>query len=566
MRLCARNAATPLAPLVFAGALAWAFLPQSAVASCGAFSSLFSACDDGAQSDLRDIVSPPDGDGPAQTPPDPVKAAVAAFYEAHDYKLVWSGSEEAAERAETVKRVLAHADEQGLKSGNYLSPLARWGDAPDAGRDAAEYDVALTQALFRYARDVRLGRTDPRNVYKDVSLPPREFDVAEAFAGALRHDAVDTFLADLPPPHPGYRWLVDALARYRAIAAQGGWPAVSAKTKEDVLARRLVFEDPALGDNPSDAEVREALLRYQRRNGLDDNGKLDAETAKALDVPASYRAAEIVANMERWRWVPRAFETRYILVNVPDQSLTFVENQTAKLYSRVIIGRKTSPTPLMRAVVLAVVANPAWEIPGDIAARKLLPHLRRDPNYLASRNMVLEGAPDGDPHGANVDWSHATGNTYQIEQNPGPDNVLGTLMLDSPNDFGVYMHDTPDKKLFLERDREISNGCVRVEQILPLAMLALGRDPADGDDALSGAVASGETQHLALPEPLPVYMLYWTAFADADGAMEFRPDRYGRDPPLIARLTGTVPSAAPPHRAPSRKHRLLRNSAALARP
>ncbi|HTW35762.1 MAG TPA: L,D-transpeptidase family protein [Rhizomicrobium sp.] len=454
-----------------------------------------------------------------------VKAQVQAFYAARDFRLVWSGDDEAEERAAVVRQALEHADRQGLRPGDYLSDPVRWADEPKPGRDAADYDVALTTAFFAYALDVREGRVDPLKVYKDVNLPVQDFDLADAFATALRRGSVARFLSDLPPPHPGYHWLVDALARYRDIAAHGAWPVLRSSTtvaltdkngKPSAFAHRLALEDGAFADtiDPSDADLREALLRFQRRNGLEDNGRLTPDTLKALNVPVSYRIQQIIANMERWRWVPRAFEARYILVNVPDQSLEFVEDQSAKLSSKVVIGRRDAKTPIMRTEVVAVVANPAWDIPDDIAAKRILPHLRHHPDYLASRNMVLANG--------------------SLQQNPGNDNVLGKLMLDSPNPFGVYMHDTPDKKLFLSSMRERSNGCVRVEQIAPLASLALGGE--DPDDRIIEAIATGETQRLELSEPLAVYMLYWTAFADSDGAMEFRPDRYDRDPPLIAKL------------------------------
>jgi L,D-transpeptidase YcbB len=483
-----------------------------------------SDAEDDSTAALQDIVSMPDSNEAAASRDGVVKAQVQAFYADRDFRLAWSG-DDADERAAAVRQTLERADRQGLRPRDYLASLARWKDAPKAGRDAAEFDVALTTALFRYALDVRIGRVAPKHVYRDVDLPPQSFDVAEAFAGALRHGTLAEFLGDLPPPHPGYRWLVEALARYRQIAAQGGWPILVGKNgNPSALARRLAFEDQAFAETSdvSDADLDEALLRFQRRNGLDDSGKLDPETLKALNVPVSYRIQEIVANMERWRWVPRAFERRYILVNVPDQSLTFVEDQAAKLSSKVVIGRKTSPTPILRTDVVAVVANPSWDVPDDIAARKILPLLRRHPNYLSSRNMVLAGG--------------------HVEQNPGDDNVLGKLMLDSPNPFGVYMHDTPDKKLFLSKMREHSNGCVRVEQIAPLAALVLGGE--DPEDQIIEAIATSQTQSLDLSAPVAVYMLYWTAFADEDGTMEFRPDRYGRDPPLIAKLGAHASSAA----------------------
>jgi len=508
---------------IFLCALTWASLAFVANARSG--EGAFASADDDPGTSLQDIVSANDSDKTPTTRPGIVKAQVQAFYAARDFRLVWSGDDDAQERVAVVRQALEHADRQGLRPSDYLSDLARWGDAPMPGRDAADYDVALTTALFAYALDVRMGRVDPLKVYKDVNLPLQDFDLADGFATALRHGTIARFLEELPPPHPGYRRLVEALARYRGIAAHGGWPTVPSSAavalegkdgKPSSLARRLALEDSTFADtaDPSDADLRESLLRFQRRNGLEDNGKLTAETLKALNVSVSYRIQQIIANMERWRWAPRAFEARYVLVNVPDQSLEFVEDQSAKLSSKVVIGRKDAKTPIMRTEVVAVVANPAWDIPDDIAAKRILPHMRHHPGYLASKNMVFANG--------------------SLQQNPGDGNVLGRLMLDSPNPFGVYMHDTPDKKLFLLSVREKSNGCIRVEQIAPLASLTLGGE--DPDDRIIEAIGTGETQRLELTQPLAVYVLYWTAFADDDGAMEFRPDRYDRDPPLIAKL------------------------------
>jgi murein L,D-transpeptidase YcbB/YkuD len=525
MRFIARTAMprTLWTSWIFLCALAWASFAFVTVARSG--DGIFTSADDDTGTSLQDVVSANDSDLTPTTREGLVKTQVQAFYAARDFRLVWSGDDNADERVAVVRQALEHADRQGLRPSDYLSDLARWDDGPKPGRDAADYDVALTTALFAYAFDVRIGRVDPLKIYKDVNLPVQDFDLADAFATALRHGSIARFLAELPPPHPGYRWLVDALARYRTIAGHGGWPILPSSTavallskngKPSALAHRLALEDGTFAETPdlSDADLGEALLRFQRRNGLDDNGKLTPDTLKALNVPASYRVQQIVANLERWRWAPRAFEARYVLVNVPDQSLEFVEDQSAKLSSKVVIGRKDAKTPIMRTEIVAVVANPPWDIPDDIAAKRILPHLRHNPNYLASKNMVLT---DG-----------------SLQQNPGDDNALGKLMLDSPNPFGVYMHDTPDKKLFLLSVREKSNGCIRVEQIAPLASLALGGE--DPDDRIIEAIATGETQRIDLSEPLAVYALYWTAFADADGAMEFRPDRYDRDPPLIAKL------------------------------
>ena len=283
-----------------------------------------------------------------------------------------------------------------------------------------------------------------------------DFDAAQALNEALQRHSLTEFLADLPPPHPEYHRLVVALARYRATAGKAG--------------------------------------------------------------DASARVEQIAANMERWRWMPRTFERRYVRVNVPDQSVDFVRDGEVVLHSKVIIGRKNSATPILRTMITSVVANPPWDIPGDIANNQILPQLRNNPNYLAAHHMVMV---DG-----------------QLQQLPP--SALGYLMLNSPNEFDVYLHDTLGRALFEKDNREISNGCVRVQQILPLASLVLADDKEAGMDRLKKAIASGRIQHLALDQPVPLYMVYWTAIAGEDGTVEFRTDHYNRDKPLIAALGGSA--------------------------
>jgi murein L,D-transpeptidase YcbB/YkuD len=492
---------------------------------------------------LRELVELPHA-----TAATPTQAALETFYAQRSFKPVWSGSEAAAARTVRVHGALADASSQGLDARTYTAALARWQSSPPkTGRDAAAFDVALTSSLFRYASDLQTGRVKPKDVYRDVNLPTADLDPSKALADALAHDDIDGFLADLPPVHPGYKYLAGALARYRAIAAKGGWPAVPRGIALDgsdrriaILAKRLALEDPVLAANaqPSPGEVRDALLRFEKRNGLTEDGKLGPGVLQVLNVSAASRVQQIRANMERWRWMPRYLELHYVEVDVPDQSVSYIDNGSARLYSKAVIGKPSTPTPILRTTVAAVIANPSWDIPSDIFARKLLPQLRRKPTYLLARNMVLADGPANDPHGTKIDWRHVSASKlrYQIQQTPGGDNALGTILFDMPNDFDVYLHDTPEKNLFTLDVREKSNGCVRVQEISALASLVLQDGDSDSADALDPAIQLGQTQRLALSRPITVYMLYWTAIAEADGTVHFRPDRYGRDKRLIAKL------------------------------
>ncbi|HEX2761779.1 MAG TPA: peptidoglycan-binding protein, partial [Rhizomicrobium sp.] len=254
---------------------------------------------------------------PADAAPDPLYD----FYARRNFQPAWTGSARAENAAALVIGTLAESDAQGLRPADYAATATRWNTPPETGAAAAAYDLSLTEDLLRYARDVRLGRVTPSRVYTDVALPSRLFDAGPALNKALADNRLDAFLKDLPPPHAEYRALVAALARYREREANGGWLPLSRGTDTLSLTIRLAAEDSVLATNPfpSDDELRQAVMRFQIRNGLAADGRVGAETLAALNVPIKARIDQIVANLERWRWLPRQFEDRTIRVNVPDQ-------------------------------------------------------------------------------------------------------------------------------------------------------------------------------------------------------------------------------------------------------
>lgn len=500
----------------------------------------------GTQEALRAALVTRHSSQPADAPADPVYE----FYAARGFKPAWSGSEAARDNGATVTAALTHAQDQGLRPQDYASATGRWDAPPKDGAAAAAYEVALTADLLHYIHDMWLGRVRPAQVYPDVALPARTADFAGGLNRALKSDSLETFLATLPPQQPEYQALVRALANYRQLAANGGsWPVVPGKNEivldGDLDARmralilRLALEDPVLAGSPMGPEdVHAAVLRFQERNGINPDGRVQGPTLATLNVPLAARIGQIEANMERWRWMPRALEARYIRVNVPDQATEFVVNETVVLQTRAIVGRLGSKTPITRMMAQQLVVNPPWHVPSDIANTSILPKLKRSPDFLKKRNMMLVNGPADDPYGLKVKWRKMKTMPYWVDQNPGADSAMGVLMLDSPNDFGVYLHDTPGKDLFKADLRLKSNGCIRVEEMFPLASLAITGDAVAGLDRVQQAVATGQTQHLALEEPLPVYLVYWTAVAAPDGRVGFRPDLYGRDKPLMNALAG----------------------------
>ena len=432
-----------------------------------------------------------------------------------EMRAVWSEANWAV-----AARILQNASDEGLEPSDY--------------RPSATNDAARTAAASAYARDLRLGRDRLRGLDKDILLPEQVFDAPAALALALKDNRLEAFFSGLPPPAGEYARLRSALARYRAIAAGGGWGSLTARAPETDLRARLESEYPSLAGIPTDI----ALKHFQDRHGLPADAKLSRATLAALNVPAAERAQKIAANMERWRWLPRPLEASRIAVNVPAAILTLWTEGKVALESRVIVGKPATPTPILRANGIGVTVNPAWTVPRSIAVKEMLPKLRHNPAWLKSQNIILLNGPPGDPHGLLVNWRGLSQNNfpYRLQQLPGSNNALGLIKLELPNRFDVYLHDTPGKGAFAASQRALSHGCVRVEQIMPLAAHALSDDSRQAAQRIADAIAVGQTRTLPLPRTLPVYFLYLTAQADARGEMQFWPDLYGRDRRLLLQL------------------------------
>ena len=226
------------------------------------------------------------------------------------------------------------------------------------------------------------------------------------------------------------------------------------------------------------------------------------------------RADQVIANMERWRWMPHPLETRYIMANEAASDLVVVDNGSVILNSRVIVGRPSMPSPIIRAEVRGIIVNPPWNVPANIARREILPKGR---GYLRAHGFVWRG--DG-----------------QIQQRPGARSALGRVKLDMPNGLNVYLHDTPGKALFARDNRNLSHGCIRVQAILPLAGIVVAGDAEAGEPEVEAAIARHATREILAPVEIPVYFSYWTAVADDNGDIQFYPDVYGRDARVLAAL------------------------------
>jgi len=414
---------------------------------------------------------------------------VRRFYESRNFAPAWTNASD----ARVAITILQGSGADGLDPEAYHVDATAPQAESSARENSAEFDIQLTNAMLAYIHDMRGGRISLNRVGFDVGLPSSAFDASTFLSRTLANHGLATLPSALAPPHPEYARLKKALARYRTTA-----------TGE--MRRHVEMEGPSTSmDGSSGAGISPIK-----------------ETPDAT-LPASARADQIVANMERWRWLPRPFEDTYVEVDTADATLKVVDHGQIALASRLVTGKRSTPTPIFKALITGVTINPSWNIPNSIVRNEILPKARRHPGYLASHRMVADRPGGG------------------LRQLPGPGNSLGQIKLEMPNRFNSYLHDTPSKALFAKDDRHFSHGCMRVEQIKPLASFVLSGDTASAREKIDAAMSTRATQRFSIDRPIPVYVLYWTAIADNDGSVQFRPDVYGRDAKVLAALGGQRP-------------------------
>ena len=405
---------------------------------------------------------------------------------------------------------------------------------------------------------------DPARLPADWHVTPRPADLVKVLEQALAAHDVTAALAGLEPPHPGYAALRAELERYRGIARAGGWRAVppgpplrrgSAGERVRLLRARLAAEGDlararAAGERFDDA-LSEAVRRFQARHGLDTTGVVRERDRAELDVPVEARIRQIALNLERWRWLPASLGERHLLVNIPGFTLEARERDRAVLAMRVVVGKELSRTPMFSDSITYLVFNPVWELPVEIAKNEVLPSIQKDPGYLAKNHLRLyerhgRGLREVDP--AKVDWRKVTPEEFgwAVKQDPGPENSIGHVKFMCPNQFAVYLHDTPATSLFSATERDYSHGCVRVERPLELALYLL-RGKADWDSArIAAAFDTLKNKVVRLPAPVPVHILYWTSWVDDRGVAQFRRDVYAVDSVLSDAVSRARGRPAPP--------------------
>ncbi len=483
------------------------------------------------------------------------RGVMPEFYANRQYQPAWS----APGRMDALLAAIRASRSDGLLPRDYLlAPLERL--APYASREVAspglraDLDLLATEALIRLAYSLRSGKTDPERVDSSWSIPPlapprRPADLIETLVAS---DSLASAVAALAPRHPQYVLLRQELARYRALDSAGGWPTIDpgpslrvgmTDPRVPTLRRRLVAtgdlppRDGAATGDTYDSTLAAGLARFQARLGLAPDGVLGVRSRAELNVAPAARIKALRVNLERGRWVLPVMGDTLLTVNVSAFEAYLLRGDSVAWAGRAVVGEPFQQTPEFTANLTYLVLNPTWTVPPKILTDETLPAIRRDSGYLERNNMVVLSRDGAAVDPATIDWDRYDGRTlpYRIVQQPGGTNPLGRVKFVFPNAYSVYLHDTPARSLFRRPRRTFSHGCIRVEQPMALAELLLG-DSNWTAAALDSAVALGTEQAIPLARPVPVFVLYWTAWVAEDGVLHFRPDVYGRDTDILAAL------------------------------
>lgn len=473
------------------------------------------------------------------------RPGVESFYAARQYAPLWTDQGELNARGKAAIAHLRGVAADGLDPSDYPAPAFKSGADPQA---LAEAELKMIDSVLTFARHAQMGRVHFSRVAGDIAYNQTAPDPATVLANLAKTDDAGRALDSYMPQHPAYKALKAKLAEARGQPAE---PAAAAppppsiripegsilRSGDDssrviVLRKRLELADQ--NSTKYDKQVVEAVKAFQEKAGLDTDGSLGPATVRALNGGGSGgskpRARHnvidtILANLERWRWVPHDLGKSHVVLNIAAQTLKVFNDGNKIWETRVVVGKPDTPTPILTETMKFITVNPTWNVPPSIVYNEYLPALQQDPGAIARLGLKVVQNKDGSIH---------------MYQPPGDGNALGRIRFNFPNKFLVYQHDTPDKHLFARDTRAYSHGCMRVQDPLKYGevLLSLVR-PKEGYtvDRLR-KMYGPEEREITFPTPIPVHITYQTAYVDETGKLVIRDDIYNRDSKTLAVLKG----------------------------
>ncbi|MBK5549308.1 L,D-transpeptidase family protein [Pseudomonas sp. TH03] len=480
-----------------------------------------------------------------------VNRVVLDFYTHRQFRAAWTNPDDVAQ----LLKSLNDTQIDGLEPADFriddlaMAQASMQNTAPTPAQQAA-FDLAATRTYITALLQLRRGKVDPSRLdmhwnFDLAGVDPRA-DVNNFFIALDTHDVARAF-AQAPPQEAVYGGLREALAQLRKVRDRGGWPKVAAGQKltpgmDDPavgqLRARLMaggYLEPQKGKRTDyDGAVIAAVKKYQTEQYLGADGVAGATTLAALNVPVQARIDQVRVNMERARWLLYKLQGTFVIVDIAGYKVALYRDGQPIWRSRVQVGKPFRSTPIFQAEITYVTFNPTWTVPPTILKEDVLPKILSNPNYL-SANRIRPYDREGkmlDP--STIDWSNPRGIT--LRQDAGPENSLGQVVIRFPNDYAIYLHDTPHRDLFAKNVRATSSGCIRVENPLQLVEL-LFNDPVRWNSAgIQKQLANGKTENIRLPVKVPVLLAYWTVDMGNNGRVAFKPDVYGYDDPVLKAL------------------------------
>lgn len=477
-------------------------------------------------------------------------ADVAAFYRETGYRAIWTGldSDDRARR-QALLDAFSEAETHGLPAAKYDPDILRALLSNVTGdRALGRVEVEMSKLFLAYARDVQTGVLTPRNVdvdiVREVPLQDRR-ETLEAFAGATP----GPFLDSLPPQTPEYARLQKARLHLERVIERGGWGAEVRTRKLEpgdggpvviALRNRLIAMGylPRTAKTGYDAKVMAAVQAFQSDHGLEADGIAGPTTIAQLNVPAETRLGQVLVAMERERWMNTNLGDRHIWVNLTDFHVRIVDHGKTTFTTRSVVGKDVHDrrSPEFSDEMDHIVINPTWNVPRSIATKEYLPQLQRNP--YAARHLQLVGRSGRIVPRDAVDFTmfNAANFPFDMKQPPSRSNALGLVKFMFPNRYNIYLHDTPHKDLFGREKRDFSHGCIRLHQPFDFAYTLLARQSDDPRGVFHTTLDTGRETRIDLVEPVPVHIVYRTAFTQAKGKMQYRGDVYGRDARIFRAL------------------------------
>jgi L,D-transpeptidase YcbB len=493
------------------------------------------------------------------------------LYAERKFSTIWIDGDRPARQLDALIAALSDAGSHGVDPERYdLTELAALRARADRGwlrRDRFEKsqipraDVRSTWAWIEYAADLSAGAANAEGPADKLwRLSKQKIDFKQRLAASIENGSLAEDLQRFAPQHPEYLRLKEAYAHYLKLAAAGGWRTLPRSLTLETgdrsrfvpaLAERLAaigdFQGAPRTDDLFDADLSAAVARFQRRHGVEPDGVVGRRVVAELNVPVERRVRQIELNLERWRWLPRNLGGRYILVNLPEYRLELHEGNATPVAMNVVVGARSTPTPVFSDTLTHVVFSPYWNVPDSIASGETLPAVQADPGFLTRNGIEVVGTSGQVVDAASIDWSSLSTDgeepdklPYRFRQRPGSSNSLGLVKFVFPNQYDVYLHDTPADALFARAYRAMSHGCVRLEQPEALAEYLLKDRPGWTLDDIRAAMHAGQEKHVKLSRPIPVHLTYWTVRVAADGTVHFRDDVYERDARELSTLRADV--------------------------